>query len=206
MIPLNGFLAHFIADHAFTNVYSDTLKDKNKLMTHILWSFFVILTFTFESLKSVAGIIAFFVLVSYHVGVDIYRSKKGTDFKKELAYLAGAFLINVVFFEVYIHSYISKEFVYYLIGMMFATSFGSFIERTFNIIDPQMKDTAGASERLAIYIFLSKFKAELVLVSIFAGLLYRFFFVKEKSKEWIFSPIYGVIVSSIWILFMNVVL
>ncbi|GAB6189663.1 hypothetical protein JCM30566_14040 [Marinitoga arctica] len=204
MISLHGFLSHFVADHAFSNVYSDKLKIKNNLITHIVWSIVAILAFTFDSLKTPLGIIAFLILVSYHIFIDIYRTK-GTTFKRELLYLFGALVINLIFFNVYSNSYISNEFIYYLIGMMLATSFGSFIERTFNIIDPQIKDTAGASERLAIYIFLSKFKIEWVLVAILAGLIYRFFVVKEKSKEWLFSPIYGVIISSIWMLIMKII-
>ncbi|WP_129408396.1 hypothetical protein [Marinitoga lauensis] len=202
MIPLHGFLSNFIADHAFSNVYSEKLKEKNNLITHIVWSIIAILAFTFDTLNSPIGIVAFLVLIAYHVFIDIYRTK-GTNFKKELLYLVIALIINLVFYKAYTHSYISNEFIYYLIGMMLATSFGSFIERTYNIIDPQIKDTAGASERLAIYIFLSKIKIEWVLVAILAGVLYRFFIVKEKSKEWIFSPVYGVIVSSIWILIMK---
>lgn len=204
MIPLHGFLSSFIADHAFSNVYSEKLKVRNNLITHIIWSILAILAFTFDTLKTPLGIIAFLVLVSYHVFIDIYRTK-GTTFKKELLYLSIALVINLIFFKAYTNTYISTEFIYYLLGMMFATSFGSFIERTFNIIDPQIKDTAGASERLAIYIFLSKFKIEWVLVSILAGLIYRFFIVKEKSKEWLFSPLYGVIVSSIWIIIMKII-
>jgi len=204
MIPLHGFLSSFIADHAFSNVYSEKLKVRNNLITHIIWSILAILAFTFDTLKTPLGIIAFLVLVSYHVFIDIYRTK-GTTFKKELLYLTIALVINLIFFKAYTNTYISTEFIYYLLGMMFATSFGSFIERTFNIIDPQIKDTAGASERLAIYIFLSKFKIEWVLVSILAGLIYRFFIVKEKSKEWLFSPLYGVIVSSIWIIIMKII-
>ncbi|WGS65898.1 hypothetical protein [Marinitoga aeolica] len=204
MIPLHGFLSHFVADHAFSNVYSDKLKVRNNLITHIVWSVLAILAFTFDSLKTPLGIIAFLVLASYHVFIDIYRTK-GTTFKKELLYLAIALIINLVFYKAYTNSYISNEFIYYIIGMMFATSFGSFIERTYNIIDQQIKDTAGASERLAIYIFISKFKIEWVLVTILAGLLYRFFIVKEKSKEWVFSPLYGIIVSSIWILIMKAI-
>ncbi|MBM7559736.1 hypothetical protein [Marinitoga litoralis] len=200
MIPLHSFLGHFVADHAFSNVYSDKLR--NNLITHIVWSIIAILAFTFDSLKTPLGIIAFFAIVAYHVVIDIYRTK-GTTFKKELLYLAIALIINLIFYKVYTNSYISTEFIYYIIGMMLATSFGSFIERTFNIIDPQLKDTAGASERLAIYIFISKFKIEWVLVAIFAGLIYRFFVVKEKSKEWVFSPVYGAIVSTIWILLMK---
>lgn len=204
MIPLHGFLGHFVADHAFSNVYSDKLKIKNNLITHIIWSILAILAFTFDSLKTPLGIIAFLVLISYHVFIDVYRTK-GTTFKKELLYLAIALIINLVFYKAYANSYISNEFIYYIIGMMFATSFGSFIERTYNIIDQQIKDTTGASERLAIYIFISKFKIEWVLVAILAGLLYRFLIVKEKSKEWVFSPVYGVIVSSIWILIMKAI-
>ncbi|SHE57824.1 hypothetical protein SAMN02745164_00730 [Marinitoga hydrogenitolerans DSM 16785] len=202
MIPLHGFLSHFVADHAFSNVYSEKLKSKNNLTTHIVWSIISILAFTFDSLKNPFGIIAFLVLITYHIFIDIYRIK-GTTFKKELMYLAIALIINIIFYKAYSVSYISNEFIYYLIGMMLATSFGSFIERTFNIIDSQIKDTAGASERLAIYIFLSKFKIEWVLVAILSGLIYRFFIVKEKSKEWVFSPIYGIVVSSIWILIMK---
>ncbi|KAF2955594.1 hypothetical protein [Marinitoga sp. 38H-ov] len=203
MIPLHSFLGHFVADHAFSNVYSDKLKIRNNLITHIVWSIIAILAFTFDSLKTPLGIIAFLVLVSYHVFIDIYRTK-GTTFKKELLYLSIALIINIVFYKAYNNSYISTEFIYYIIGMMLATSFGSFIERTFNIIDPQLKDTAGASERLAIYIFISKFKIEWALVAIFAGLIYRFFVVvKEESKEWVFSPVYGAIVSTIWILLMK---
>ncbi|KLO23360.1 MULTISPECIES: hypothetical protein [unclassified Marinitoga] len=202
MIPLHGFLSHFVADHAFSNVYSEKLKSKNNLTTHIAWSIISILAFTFDSLKNPFGIIAFLVLITYHIFIDIYRIK-GTNLKREILYLIGALIINLIFYKVYMNSYISNEFIYYLIGMMVATSFGSFIERTYNIIDKQIKDTAGASERLAIYIFLSKFKIEWVLISIFAGLLYRFFIVKQKSKEWIFSPVYGVIISSIWLLIMK---
>ncbi len=70
--------------------------------------------------------------------------------------------------------------------MVVSTSFGSYLFRTFNVLERQQKDTVGASERLAIYIFALANNYLWVVIAIAAGLAYKLIFDKKKNIKELF--------------------
>ncbi|MEN3043484.1 MAG: hypothetical protein ABDH59_09375 [Fervidobacterium sp.] len=108
------FLAHFVADHGFTDNTKIRSYKGYKLFEHIIWSIFALLIFTFDTLlKSQKGIIVLSIMALLHVFGDIIRTKI-KDLKKihllELSELLIAFIKNMIVSDLFIYSYISKEF------------------------------------------------------------------------------------------------
>jgi len=99
-------------------------------------------------------------------------------------------------------SYISWEFQLYLCGMMISTSFGSYLFRTFGLIDREKKDTTGATERLVIFIFMLAHQYLWVFLSALIAVGYKLIIEKRKDKELLLSPVYGILTSLIWMFIM----
>lgn len=204
MFPINIFLSHFVSDYAFTNVYSEKFLDKSDYYKHIIWFLLVFLAFNFDMLNGWAALVVTGSLL-LHAGIDIYRIKKQkANFYMELIFLGIFFLISYIFRNLFLNSFLSNVFQLYIVGMVVATSFGSFLFRTFNVLKKEEKDTIGASERLAMFIFILAQQYLWVLIAIGAGIAYKLLFVKEKNfKEMIFSPTYAIIISLLWLILMR---
>jgi hypothetical protein len=199
MFPLTIFISHFVSDFAFTNVYSTKFLDKKNYYKHLIWVVLVFLAFNFDMLKGWSLLIVFLSLF-LHAIIDLIRIRKSeTNLSFELLWIGVFLLLSYLFRSFFQNSFISEVFQFYIVGMVVSTSFGSFLFRTFNILEKQQKDTIGASERLAIYIFALANNYLWIVIAITAGLVYKLIFSKEKNiKELFFSPLYGLISSMLW--------
>ena len=155
--------------------------------------------FNFDMLKGWGLLIVLFSIV-IHILIDIFRiNRQRTDLVFEVSSLVVFLFISYLFRSFFKSSFISEVFQFYIVGMVVSTSFGSYLFRTFNVLERQQKDTVGASERLAIYIFALANNYLWVVIAIAAGLAYKLIFDKKKNiKELFFSPIYGLISSILW--------
>lgn len=199
MFPLTVFISHSVSDFAFTNVYSPKFFDINNYYKHLIWVVLVFLAFNFDMLKGWGLLIVLFSIV-IHILIDIFRiNRQRTDLVFEVSSLVVFLFISYLFRSFFKSSFISEVFQFYIVGMVVSTSFGSYLFRTFNVLERQQKDTVGASERLAIYIFALANNYLWVVIAIAAGLAYKLIFDKKKNiKELFFSPIYGLISSILW--------
>ena len=85
---------------------------------------------------------------------------------------------------------------------MITTSFGSYLFRTVGIYPRGKKDTTGTTERMVTFIFILSGNYLLGLLSAALGAGYKVIFEKRKDKEVLISPIYGVVLSFIWLFIM----
>jgi len=205
MFPLTIFISHFVSDFAFTNVYSPKFLDKKNYYKHLIWVVLVFLAFNFDMLKGWGILIVFFSLF-IHVIIDLLRIKrKGTNLFFELVWIVVFLFLSYFFRSFFQNSFISEVFQFYIVGMVVATSFGSFLFRTFGVLEKHQRDTIGASERLAMYIFALADNYLWVIIAIAAGLAYKLIFVKKKNiKELFLPPIYGILSSILWYYLMLV--
>ena len=203
MAPWHFLLGHVVADHAFTNNEKIRKYKGLKLFGHIVWSFFAILAFCFDtifnSLKGVVIFTSFFVL---HTVVDILRVKYSKRRRivdiLELIALSGAFFCNLMIFDLLRSSYLSPEFVYYLLGMSVVSVGVTYIFRNFYPGVPEMSDIEGISERLAFFVFMLAGKFLFAFLSLVLGFLYRLWRIKKFDATWWMSPSLGVAISAVW--------
>ncbi|AEH50970.1 hypothetical protein [Pseudothermotoga thermarum] len=197
-------LGHIVADHAFTNNAKIRKYSGSKLVGHILWSILAILAFTFDVVfSSTKGMILFLVLAFVHAVLDILRVKYYPVSRRivdviEAAGIGFAFLINGISLKLLANSYLSAEFVFYLLGMSTVSVGVTYFFRNFYPGNENLADVDGISERLAIYIFLLASKPFYVFISIVVALIYRLLFVKKVDHTWWISPMSGIIISIIW--------
>lgn len=203
MLPLHLFLGHVVADHAFTNNAKIRTYRGSKLLGHIVWSFFAILAFTFDVfLRSKLGItllVGFFIV---HASLDVLRVKAYPNGKLlnliELIGLTSALVFNLFGTKLLSKSYLSNEFVLYLLGMSAVSVGVTYFFRNFYPKDEFMSDIDGISERLAVFIFLLASKPLFVFLSLVIALFYRLIFVKKFDHTWWISPASGFLVSLAW--------
>ncbi|HEY8542276.1 MAG TPA: hypothetical protein VIL29_07820, partial [Pseudothermotoga sp.] len=112
--------------------------------------------------------------------------------------IAVALIVNLIFAPLLQNSYLSPEFVLYLMGMSVVSVAITYIFRNYYPADEFLPDVDGISERLAIFVFILASKPLLAIASIGIGLLYRLIFVKKVNHTWWISPVSGVILSLIW--------
>lgn len=204
MLPLNVLLGHIVADHAFTNNAKIRTYKGSKLIGHILWSVLAILAFTFDTLlKSPSGIALLIVFVSLHAFLDIGRVKMYQKNKRivdliEAAGILLAIIINTLCFDTLSQSYLTPEFVLYLLGMSAVSVGVTYLFRNFYPAKEFLPDVDGISERLAIFIFLLASKPLFVVISIVIAFLYRLVFVKKVDHTWWISPASGILISLLW--------
>ncbi|MFN3283741.1 MAG: hypothetical protein ACK40Q_05850, partial [Pseudothermotoga sp.] len=204
MLGLNILLGHVVADHAFTNNAKIRTYSTNKLIGHIIWSVLAILAFTFDTLlKSFTGIVILVGFSSFHAVLDVLRVKWYQKNKKivdliELIGIVVALTINLIFASLLQNSYLSPEFVQYLMGMSVVSVGITYIFRNYYPGDEFLPDVDGISERLAIFVFTLASKPLLTLISIAVGLLYRLLFVKRVNHTWWISPVSGILLSLLW--------
>ncbi|MGB9789770.1 MAG: hypothetical protein ACPLTP_03955 [Thermotoga caldifontis] len=203
MLPLHLFLGHVVADHAFTNNAKIRTYRGSKLLGHIIWSLFAILAFTFDTfLRSRLGTVLLIAFFTVHALLDIVRVKvypKGNLLNLvELVGLASALVFNIVGVRLLKGSYLSNEFVLYLLGMSVVSTGVTYFFRNFYPKDEFMSDIEGISERLAVFIFLLASKPLFVFLSLLIALFYRLIFVKRFDHTWWISPVSGLLISFAW--------
>lgn len=196
------FLAHFVADHGFTDNTRIRTYKGYKLFEHIIWSIFALLVFTFDTLlKSQRGIIVLSTMAIIHVFGDILRTKI-TDLKKmhifELSELVIAFILNLLVADLFVYSYISKEFAQYLLGMSVVSMAVTYIFRNFYPGDLNYNDLDGISERLAFFVFFLAKNYMFAVISLGLGFLYKLWKRRKFEYTWIVSPVLGIVITIIW--------
>jgi len=197
IFPAHFLVTYLVADHAFVNNHTLDKQPARKFLGHLLWSFLVILAFTFDTLlETVEGTVVFLSFAGLHLVLDWVRWKYHRGKPVELSNLAIAIVYTLLFSHFLGSSYISPEFSTYLLGMLAATVGVTYLVR--ELIGQTYKDTVGISERLAIYIFAMAGKFEWVLISVVAGLIYRLAFEKKRDFTWWLSPVMGTLVSLVW--------
>ncbi len=204
MEPLHFLLGHVVADHAFTNNAKIRRYSGVKLFGHIVWSIFAILAFTFDVVfASIKGLITFAILSAVHAVLDLLRVKYYKLNRKivdlvELVGVVTALTVNVMSFEMLENSYLSREFVFYLLGMSVVSVGITYLFRNFYPGDENIHDVDGISERLAVFIFLIASKPLLVFMSISIAIVYRLIFVRKVDHTWWVSPVSGILISYLW--------
>ncbi|PLV56857.1 hypothetical protein [Thermotoga sp. SG1] len=205
MFPFHLFLGHVVADHGFTNNAKIREYSGWKLIGHIIWSVFAILAFTFDVvLKSESGMVVFFVAVVVHLVGDSLRTYLHRKGKKraidllELFLLVVFLILNFYIKDLFKSSYLTSEFVFYLLGMNAASVAITYFFRNLLPGDPKISDIEGISERLAFFVFLLAGKEIFAFLSLALGFLYRLWKFKKPDVRWWLSPVLGVVVSVLW--------
>lgn len=202
---LNIFLSHIISDFAFTNVYTEPFDSTKKYYKHLLWILAIFFLFNFEMMRTIPGLIVLFSSIFAHVYFDFYRIKNKSNVKFEVLVFLPFIFLSLISYFIMNDSYMSLTFQFYLLGILMTTSIGSYLFRTINILEKTKKDTTGGTERLVIFIFLMAGQYIWVLISALIGILYKYIIEKNKTKEIFFSPIYGIIISIIWLFLINII-
>jgi len=155
----------------------------------------------FNSLRGTLVFISFFVL---HTVIDVMRVKFAAKRRVvdllELIALSGAFLGNLMVFDLLKSSYLSPEFVFYLLGMSVVSVGVTYIFRNFYPGTPEMSDIEGISERLAFFVFMLAGKFLFAFLSLVLGFLYRLWRIRKYDATWWMSPSFGVLISIVWYL------
>jgi len=205
MLPLNVLLGHVVADHAFTNNAKIRTYSGTKLVGHIIWSALAILAFTFDTLlKSSRGIVILIAFLFFHSILDLLRVKWYREKKRkivdlvELSGIVLAFIANLLCVGSLQSSYLSPEFVMYLMGMSVVSVGITYVFRNYYPADEFLPDVDGISERLAVFVFLLASKPLFVVASIVIAFLYRLIFVKKINHTWWISPVSAVAISFLW--------
>jgi hypothetical protein len=198
------------------NYKLDKMK-KNRMMLHFVWVFLSYLAFTFDVVfKSGLGVLLFILAVGFNIAIDLLR-KRYKNPVLEISALAFYIVLSLVSTSMFLTSFISPEFSWYLVGMILATVGVTYFIRRFKIIDPVKSDSVGISERLALFIFVFAQKIEFVIITVVVALLYRLIFslifsrknkkewVADNKKEWVISPVTGLIVSYVWFFIMRMI-
>ncbi len=209
MYNLHLFLGHVVADHAFTNNAKIRKYRGLNLLGHMVWSGFAILAFTFDVLlKSALGITVLLTFTGIHILGDYLRTlfyRKGLKNQinyLELSMLIIAFVFNWMVSKSFDVSYLSSEFVFYLLGMSVVSVGVTYFFRNFYPKEEELPDVDGISERLAIFVFFLANEPLLVLASIGLGFLYRLWRYRKPSFIWYVSPISGLLISFVWYIVM----
>ncbi len=211
MYNLHLFLGHVVADHSFTNNAKIRKYSGWNLVGHMIWSFLAILAFTFDILlKSRVGIAILLSFAAVHATGDYIRTVLYRQGKKrmidllELGLLVAAFIFNAFVQKRFSTSYLSGEFVYYLLGMSVVTTFVTYFFRNFYPKIEDLPDVDGITERMIIFIFLLAKKPLFVLLTILVALGYRMIKYKKPDSLWWMSPVFGLGISLFWYLTMYV--
>ncbi|PLV59443.1 hypothetical protein [Thermotoga sp. KOL6] len=205
MFPFHLLLGHVVADHGFTNNAKIREYKGWKLIGHMIWSVFAILAFTFDVIfKSTQGTIVFFISVIVHIAGDLFRVKLHKKGKKraidflETSLLIVFFFLNFSIRNIFANSYLTSEFIFYLLGMNVVSVAVTYIFRNLIPGDPKISDIEGISERLAFFVFLLADRKLFAFLSLVLGFLYRLWKFKKPDVRWWMSPVLGVVLSAIW--------
>ena len=216
-MTLHFLLGYLVSDHTFVNNYKLDKMKKNRMLLHFVWVFIFYLFFTFDVVfKSGLGIFLFVLAIGFNIAIDLLRKRYKNPIL-EISALAFYIVLSLVSTSMFLTSFISPEFSWYLIGMILATVGVTYFIRRFKIIDPVKSDSVGISERLALFIFVFAQKIEFVIITVVVALLYRLIFssifsgkgkkewVADNKKEWAISPVAGLIVSYMWFFIMRMI-
>ena len=205
MTNLHLVLGHVVADHSFTNNYKIRSYRGLKLIGHMAWSVFAILAFTFDTLlKSTLGAVVLISFMAVHVWGDFQRVRLYSMGKKreidilELSLLLLAIVANWIVSKDLTGSYLTPEFVYYLMGMSVVSTAVTYFFRNFYPGKEDMSDIEGISERLAFFVFLLAGKTGFAYLSIALGFVYRLIRIRKYDPTWWMSPLFGITLSYIW--------
>ena len=198
-------LGHVVADHSFTNNYKIRSYKGTKLLGHMAWSVFAILAFTFDTLlNNTRGMIVLGSFMAFHIWGDFERVRLNGSGKKrmidllELLLLAGAIVANWMVYDRFNQSFLTSEFVYYLMGMSVVSTGVTYLFRNFYPGPEDISDIDGISERLAFFIFLLSGKIGLAYLSLALGFLYRILKLRKYNPTWWMSPLLGILISYFW--------
>jgi len=205
LFPFHLFLGHVVADHGFTNNAKIREYRGWKLIGHMIWSVFAILAFTFDVIfQSTTGVVVFLVSVVVHLTGDLLRVYLHRKGKKrlidllEVALLVIFLVLNAAVKDLFKGSYLTAEFVFYLLGMNAVSVAVTYVFRNFVPGDPKISDIEGISERLAFFVFLLAGKDLFAFLSLALGFLYRIWKFKKPDVRWWMSPVFGVLISVLW--------
>ena len=207
LVNLHLVLGHVVADHSFTNNYKIRSYRGLKLVGHILWSWFALLAFTFDTLLKnpfSLGVLVSFSII--HAFGDVYRVKLYSAGKKraidllELILLILVVIANSLVAKGLKGSYLSAEFVYYLLGMSVVSVGVTYLFRNFYPGVEDLPDVDGISERLAVFVFMLARKPLFVVISLVLGLLWRIWKYRRVDPTWYLSPALGLGLSFLWYL------
>lgn len=203
MFAINLLLAHLVSDFAFTNVFSEKLKQKENILYHIIWVVLVFLAFTFDNLNSFVSITVIAIGILFHIAWDLYREKINSTPLKE--FIVIFIFIAMSFFtkNIFENSYLSLIFQYYLLGLILVTGLVTYIFRYTNIFPLEKKDTTGMTERMVLYIFLVNQMYLYSIIVAIIGISYKYFFEKFRKTEIFISPIVGFIFSILWLFLLK---
>lgn len=197
---LHLFLGHYVADHGFTNNSKIRHLKGWKIFEHMIWSVFAILAFTFDTLLNKAPVILF-SFIAIHLFFDYLRTKVSKKLYYHLIEIAGIFIaliFNYFVADYFFTSYLSREFVLYLLGMALVTTALSYVFRNFYPGIENFEDLEGISERLAFFVFFLANKPIFAFISLGLGFLYRFWKVKKFDHTWWISPLFAIIFTLLW--------
>ncbi len=205
MVNMHLVLGHVVADHAFTNNYKIRHYRGLKLLGHMAWSVFAVLAFTFDRLlRNPFALSVLLIFLAFHVFGDYYRARLYLSGRKravellEMLLLLGAILGNWIVHPYLRGSYLSAEFVYYLMGMSVVSVGVTYFFRNFYPGREDLPDVDGISERLAVYVFMLAGKPLFVVVSLLLGLLCRVWKYRKPDALWYMSPALGLVLSFVW--------
>ena len=210
LVNMHLILGHVVADHSFTNNYKIRTYKGWNLIGHMLWSAFAILAFTFDILlKSPKGIAILLTFILIHWVGDWLRTKfyeKGQ--KRKIDILEATMLVIAIIFNALVasdfsKSYLSAEFVYYLMGMSIVSVGVTYIFRNFYPGKEDLPDIDGISERLAVFVFTLANRPLFAALSLAIAYLYRLFRYKKPDPTWWMSPVLGVGISLLWYVTMH---
>nr|WP_143610951.1 hypothetical protein [Thermosipho melanesiensis] len=197
---LHLFLGHYVADHGFThNSKLRHLKGWD-FVQHIIWSVFAILAFTFDTLLYTVPVVLF-AFIAIHLFLDYLRIKVKKQLHYHLVELSGivtALVFNIFVSTYFKTSYLSKEFVLYILGMALVTTALSYFFRNFYPAIEMYEDLEGISERLAFFIFYLANKPLLAFLALIFGFLFRLWKVKKFDHVWWISPTFAIVFSIFW--------
>ncbi|SHH32074.1 hypothetical protein [Thermosipho atlanticus] len=197
---LHLFLGHYVADHGFTNNSKIRHLKGWKIVEHMIWSVFAILAFTFDTLLFNVPIVLF-SFISIHLLLDYLRIKVNKKLYYHFIELTGilvALIFNFSVVNYFSTSYLSKEFVMYLLGMALVTTALSYFFRNFYPAIENFEDLEGISERLAFFVFFLANKPSFAFISLLLGFLYRLWKVKKFDHVWWISPLFAILFSFLW--------
>ncbi|MFW6262853.1 MAG: hypothetical protein ACOC34_02355, partial [Thermotogota bacterium] len=186
MFYLNYFLAHTVADYAFTNpmkLYGE--RRFTELIKHLIWVILVFLAFSFDIIfTSPFNIVVFIIALMIHFHFDFFRIKKFNPWTVELSSMVAFLLYAFAFSKQFTNSFITSYFSFYLIGMLCVSVIPTQIMRMSKLIDPLENESEGISERLAMFIFICAGQYLFAGAVLLIALVYRLIVKKKVETTW----------------------
>ena len=193
MFYLNYFLAHTVADYAFTNpmkLYGE--RRFGELIKHIIWVILVFLAFSFDvAFTNPLNVVGFIIALILHFNFDFSRIKKYNPWTVELSSILAFLIYSFAYSKQFSNSFITSYFSMYLIGMICVSVIPTQFMRMTKIIDPLENESEGISERLAMYIFICAGNYLFALAALLIAFVYRLIVKKKFDTTWWLSPLIG---------------